>query len=704
MDSLSNEIICANAFVIANSMIHGDISDDINLTQRDVIDDGSSNADDHGFNQNDNIDFEVTNRLVVAVEDEESFGELVHHGVGSGLNDGSSNAGVSTRMRRRKATQPQRLVYCDLDFNLNEDANLGTIGDGIDNNLLNNDNVDANQYVITMQCDDQRVSSTEISLTSLEPSINEATVTTTTDTTETIETIETIEAIEATDASGGTTKQKNKGFQCEICGSFWNSKTRLKCHYRTHGAAKHLKCEICGKLFGWEYSWKTHMLAHSEQNPNKCPHCGLKLFNKTALTNHIKRIHDNPERPFKCLVCSKSFISKSELNQHSHTHNEDKPFMCEQCGKTFRSKSYMERHYKTHSGIKPFKCEYCGKLLADKTGFTAHIRAHVGERPYMCDVCGKKYTIKRHLTSHMIIHSDLRPFKCEQCGKTFRSRTNFRMHKDSHLGIKRWSCKFCNRTFLSQGNMAKHVRRHIGDRKHKCEVCGKAFIEKQELKNHSKIHINEENKGSKKTVYVQEKSQNEDNHSNNTNEGSISNGDGDTDINSLNMNQYREVMVNGEGVVEDEVVNHNANQQPILAPLQNAMPTVQLPPIHLSMTNSQPLTMNPTYNSMENAHNLDAGTLTYCDFQRSESNRNFYMNHNQGSQSPTSQSSVLSSFFSSQTTMSTSNQHGQYLTDTQQSYLHCSLCSGIFVSVNNLREHLLEFHRVEQDKVLTMMF
>ena len=197
-------------------------------------------------------------------------------------------------------------------------------------------------------------------------------------------------------------------------------------------------------------------------------------------------------REFKCQTCQKEFVSKAELTQHSFVHSQDKNFACDVCGKKFASKPYLERHVKTHTGDKPtFTCEVCGKQLSDKTGFLAHVRAHSGERPYECTVCGNKYTIKRHLTSHSRIHSEVRPFACEVegCGKTFRSRSNLRMHRDFHAGVKRWSCSYCSRSFLSQGNMAKHVRRHLGEKKYSCDVCSKAFIEKQELKSHMKVHL-----------------------------------------------------------------------------------------------------------------------------------------------------------------------------------------------------------------------
>ncbi|CAG2112988.1 unnamed protein product [Medioppia subpectinata] len=739
MDAIANEMMNSSSFDIANSMINSDIADTIQLTAVET------NAEAyHQDMHSAAIEYSLSaNRLVVTVEDcsDESFAELVQHvsNGSNGLSDGTVGS-VSTRLRRRKATQPQRLIYCDLDFAISDEQNgkqtTDPTGDVINELHTNDNNCEQNGYTI----DEMVLTDLDTSGHKVEEEEEEEEEEEIDEEEETVEE----EYTETTTEDNETKPQKKntKGFECEICGSLWNSKTRLRSHYRTHGASKHLKCDICGKLFGWEYSWKTHMLAHRDDNPNRCPHCGLKLFNKSALTNHVKRIHENPERPFKCSVCDKRFISRSELNQHSHVHNEDKPFMCEQCGKTFRSKSYLERHYRTHTGVKPFRCEFCGKLLADKTGFTAHVRSHMGDRPFVCDVCGKKYTIKRHLTSHMMIHSDARPFKCEECGKTFRSRTNARMHKDSHLGVKRWECRFCKRQFLSQGNMAKHVRRHIGDRNHKCLVCGKAFIEKQELKNHSKMHANHEkqlktpaddaNRNTNETAPQMQALP--------TNTSSATTTITATTITS-DVSTHSNTSVKSESEMNgfnDSLLNNNRTDSEMNADLNGVLSsggahqtlislstplTLSLPPLTHSLC-LQPLNainMTQTYESVDNNGNTGAVDVTptelsFCHFtQRPDNSRNFYANHGlNGNRSPP-QDSEHTFFTASHTTQpvvsTITTQTNPYLVTTTDSHhqtynhtIHCSLCSHVFATLNHLRQHLIDFHRVESEKVISMMY
>ena len=155
MDSIASDIMNSSSFEIANSMIHSEM-DAIHLTQtRDVLTDDNHTEVYHQSIQASSIDYEVDpNRIVVSVEDcsDESFNELVHQVTNGSnqLNDGSAGT-VSTRLRRRKATQPQRLVYCDLDFTLSEEQNFNISNQNTNNDINNQiqvNNEDNNQYSI----------------------------------------------------------------------------------------------------------------------------------------------------------------------------------------------------------------------------------------------------------------------------------------------------------------------------------------------------------------------------------------------------------------------------------------------------------------------------------------------------------------------------------------------------------------------------
>jgi len=601
MDVLTQDILNESAFEISDSIISSDMGLLSSHTNLVSIDDDSQMLRTNCFN------FNETNRIIGPIDPEDDLS--------LNINNPNGNPAHSTRLRRRKASQPQRLVYCNLDFNGILQETQITLENKETSNLI--DNLLDSNIIITNLNEEQKAE---------EPVKPKS--------------------------------KKNNNFECEICGVTLTSQTRLKSHNQSHELPENLKCNICSKSFAWEYAWKAYLPSHSEKSQSKCPQCGLKLFNKTALSNHIKRKHGQPNRSYACSECGKGFISKSELKQHSFIHLKEKQWQCGECGKSFRCKSYMERHHKTHSGIKPYKCAHCGKLLSDKTGFTAHVRAHLGEKPYACSICGKKYTIKRHLTSHMIIHSDARPFKCEQCDKTFRSRTNLRMHKDNHLGVKRWSCKFCGRNFLSQGNMAKHVRRHIGERKHKCEVCSKAFIEKQELKSHLKMH-------EKEKVLPQKSSESE------------------VCPNLVEAEKHQE---NDSNLAVISILDSDS-----VAPIFNCN--------SLQSATSSNSFLPPMTNNV--AQSVLFSESNFINIHSNGASSNLEVMNAKSTNSLASNKSNVVSLFSFSPNGQAVTLHTNSIMDTN-SPIKCTLCNNTFLSSCLLKNHLIDFHRVESEKIISI--
>jgi hypothetical protein len=259
--------------------------------------------------------------------------------------------------------------------------------------------------------------------------------------------------------------------------------------------------------------------------------------------------------------------------------------------------------------------------------------------------------------------------------------------------------------------MAKHVRRHIGERKHKCEVCGKAFIEKQELKNHSKMHSTQEKtikKCNDSIQMVEEVPQLSSEVSTLSNASNNSETNGDS-----NLNQFKESLMNGtvnnETESEDNVDLNSSSHSSLLS-LPSSLSTVNLqslnPNLCLSLSSVHPLAAINTYQTIDNTNTIDNSTttLSFCDFQRSETNRTFYGNVGT-SRSPTHQSSNSTFFTSHSPIVSISaQQQNQYINESQHNYMNCSLCSAVFVTINSLREHLIDFHRVEAEKVIAMMY
>jgi len=71
------------------------------------------------------------------------------------------------------------------------------------------------------------------------------------------------------------------------------------------------------------------------------------------------------ENRHQCPHCSKSYTTKSNLNNHVRSHNmRGEGHECDVCRKVFGNKIHLARHYRMHTGEKPHHCKLCDKRFA----------------------------------------------------------------------------------------------------------------------------------------------------------------------------------------------------------------------------------------------------------------------------------------------------------------------------------------------------
>ncbi|NP_001315144.1 zinc finger protein 1035 isoform X1 [Danio rerio] len=263
---------------------------------------------------------------------------------------------------------------------------------------------------------------------------------------------------------------------CSVCNMTFPSQNELDEHEQCHlTAATQYECTECGDHFIGSDAFRRHRcsnrsLTFSEKHRSESSSSYSKNQSSRTLfqTGDEEEEVDVGEDFIICPICKKRFSSNSSLMEHHKKHHEEpRPFKCLVCQKTFTKKRYLTQHQQTHSE-RPYQCEVCSESFKSETTLASHCKIHDAKRQYQCHICSKTYLTSKDLAKHQQKHSenlrftaqDSREYRCDMCNKSFTMFAHLQKHQETHVGQVVYECTECDKAFAFLHLLEEHQKTH----------------------------------------------------------------------------------------------------------------------------------------------------------------------------------------------------------------------------------------------------
>ena len=338
-------------------------------------------------------------------------------------------------------------------------------------------------------------------------------------------------------------------YKCDVCNDMFTKHCCFQVHRRGHSNGR-FQCTLCKLNFTKWINFKRHNIhkhggeldsdsdAPFDTKPSskedfdagvpkvrmtfKCLLCSASLSSESNLKRHMKLKHktvddltncetckdcaeilnekDQPKkrkkRTFPCESCGQTFPSKLMLRKHLKIMHNVIFNYCNKCSKEFSSLSNLKRHESIHhSGgddvQRNFMCSECGRCFTAKDSLRVHMFSHTGERPYKCKQCDASYSRSSHLLRHVkVSHEGKLDYVCdfEGCGKRFYESSVLRIHQRSHTDERPYPCPHCPQRFRTMNNKRTHLKTHLLVKQFECHICFQGLTSKHSLQKHLERH------------------------------------------------------------------------------------------------------------------------------------------------------------------------------------------------------------------------
>lgn len=267
---------------------------------------------------------------------------------------------------------------------------------------------------------------------------------------------------------------------------------------------KSVECSFCSINFHWDSDFKNHVSINKLDPPEPCPLCGEKISMHCTFGTHLKSHHRSMTQ---CPGCSRIYSQPLYLHKHILEHKLKAPTNCRYGCRTFLLRCELDRHLEEHRTS--FKCVGCSKTYLTTRFLDKHVSKNALETAKECPECKSEFTMECALTQHLMIHArdkkDQTPphppppspvaiekssskshLDCTFCEAKFNQEVDLQRHLLVHVMVRR--CPGCNMMYSSKSSLDDHISKNRSDRGTKCPRCPKRFTMKCTLEKHKISH------------------------------------------------------------------------------------------------------------------------------------------------------------------------------------------------------------------------
>ena len=241
-----------------------------------------------------------------------------------------------------------------------------------------------------------------------------------------------------------------------------------------------------------------------------CHVCGHKTQTFAGLEQHIRDKHGPEQPPYRCGICSKSFLKPERVTSHAkcvHKTNVDvvqsetvsPPSAASDMDCEDADAARTVGHLKSISGGK-FGCPECDKVYTEVRSVEKHILIQHTDMimPFKCRFCPKSYMVESRVDHHTSkVHRDLdrticpdsvSPASSPQSKPSSENPDQNAPPAANDVGEDTIKCHVCGHETQTFAGLELHIRDKHGPEQlpYHCGICSKGFLKPERVTSHAK--------------------------------------------------------------------------------------------------------------------------------------------------------------------------------------------------------------------------